>query len=145
MKTKERKKERKEMRDLSAAKKILLIRALSGLAWVDGRIDPGERVFLDRMCERLQLDETSKARLDEMLAVPISAPDAERLLRDLARGVFNKRERRMLLRELRALAIADGDFSKDERRFFSRIEASMNAGWALRRLIDSDVDKDGTF
>lgn len=125
------------MKEMSAAKKILFMRAFGGLAWADHRVDPAEREFLERMSGRLHFSEADRVRLDRMLAKPMNPRDAQRLLRDLGLRVLDARERQVLLAELRALAEADGDFSSEEREFIAQLEASMGAGGALKRLFAS--------
>jgi len=122
------------MKNMNNAKKVLIVRALCGLAWADKRIQSGERRFIERVADQMGLEAEHRAQIEEWLAEPLSEVDATRLLRDLMRGVLDRGERATLLGLLRRLALADGDLSEPERLFLASVERQIGVGAALRAL-----------
>ncbi len=123
------------MRDMGSAKKLLVLRALCGLAWSDDRVDKTEVDFVARAADEMGLDDDQRERIEGWIAVPMAELDARRLLRDIMRGLLDRRDRARLLELLRQLAAADGEISAPERAFITDVEKQFGIGAAFRAML----------
>jgi uncharacterized tellurite resistance protein B-like protein len=99
---------------------MLLMRFVCAFAWTDLSIHQGERKFVERLIERMQLSSEDRT---EALAYLHVAPAPESTNAKLV----PKEHRRVLIESVRALIYADGEVDAEERERFEKLKAALSA------------------
>jgi uncharacterized tellurite resistance protein B-like protein len=104
---------------LSREDRLLLLQFVCAFAWTDLEIKPGERQFVERLMERLQLGADERAEVEGYLHVAPApgATNPERVPRE---------HRRVFIEAVRALIYADGDVDVEERERFEKLRAALS-------------------
>jgi uncharacterized tellurite resistance protein B-like protein len=105
---------------LSRDERLLLLRFVCAFAWTDLAIQEGERKFVTRLMERMQLTPEERAEAEGYLYV---APSPEATNAKLV----PREHRRIFIDAVRALIYADGSVDAEERDRFERLQAALNA------------------
>jgi uncharacterized tellurite resistance protein B-like protein len=105
---------------LSRDDRMLLLRFVCAFAWTDLTIHDGERKFVERLIERMQLSTDDRS---EALAYLHVAPSPEATNPKLV----PKEHRRIFLESVRALIYADGDVDTEERDRFEKLKTALSA------------------
>jgi uncharacterized tellurite resistance protein B-like protein len=103
---------------LSRDERLLLLRFVCAFAWTDLQIHPGERKFVERLIERMQLSSDDRA---EALAYLHVAPSPEATNPKLV----PPQHRQMFIDSVRALIYADGEVDAEERERFEKLRAAL--------------------
>ena len=106
--------------DLSRDERLLLLRFVCAFAWTDHSIHEGERKFVERLIERMQLSREDRT---EALAYLHVAPSPEATNPKLV----PKEHRRVFIESVRALIYADADVDAEERDRFEKLKAVLSA------------------
>jgi len=104
---------------LSRDERLLLLRFVCAFAWTDLEIRDGERKFVERLMERMQLSSNDRAEVESYLHV---APAPE----ETNPKLVPPEHRRIFLDSLRALIYADGEVDAEERQRFEKLQAALN-------------------
>jgi uncharacterized tellurite resistance protein B-like protein len=103
---------------LSRDDRLLLLRFVCAFAWTDLQIHEGERNFVERLIERMQLSSDDRA---EALAYLHVAPSPEATNPKLV----PKEHRQVFIEAVRALIYADGEVDAEERERFEKLRAVL--------------------
>jgi uncharacterized tellurite resistance protein B-like protein len=103
---------------LSREHRLLLLRFVCAFAWTDLRIEDGERRFVERLMERLELTPEERA---ETLGYLHVAPSPQAVNPKLVPA----EHRRVFIDTIRALIYADGGVDVEEREHFERLRAAL--------------------
>lgn len=106
--------------DLSRDDRMLLLRFVCAFAWTDLTIHDGERTFVERLIQRLQLSNEDRT---EALAYLHVAPSPETTNPKLV----PHEHRRIFVESVRALIYADGDVDPEERDRFEKLKTALSA------------------
>ena len=98
---------------------MLLLRFVCAFAWTDLEIRSGERKFVERLMDRMQLAEGDRREVDGYLHVA-PAPEATNP------KLVPREHRRIFIDALRALIYADGSVDAEERERFDRLQAALS-------------------
>lgn len=104
---------------LSRDDRMLLLRFVCAFAWTDLTIHDGERKFVERLIERMQLSSDDRS---EALAYLHVAPSPEATNPKLV----PPEHRRIFIESVRALIYADGEVDAEERERFERLKAALS-------------------
>src|SRR6187551_1644347 len=104
---------------LSRDDRMLLLRFVCAFAWTDLAIHAGERKFVERLIERMQLSSEDRA---EAMAYLHVAPSPEATNPKLV----PPQHRQMFIDSVRALIYADGEVDAEERERFERLKAALS-------------------
>src|SRR5258705_9820311 len=99
---------------LSRDDRMLLLRFVCAFAWTDLEIRDGERKFVERLLERLQLSSQDRAEVQGYLHV---APAPETTNPKLV----PHEHRRIFIEAVRGLIYADGEVDAEERSRFEKL------------------------
>jgi uncharacterized tellurite resistance protein B-like protein len=105
---------------LSREDRMLLLRFVCAFAWTDLEIKPGERKFVERLMDRMQLGADDRAEVEGHLHV---APAPEATNPELV----PREHRRAFIEAVRALLYADGDVDAEERERFEKLRIALGA------------------
>lgn len=105
---------------LSRDDRMLLMRFVCAFAWTDLAVKDGERKFVARLMDRMQLSAEDRAEVQGYLHV---APPPEATNPKLVPA----RHRRTFIDAVRALIYADGEVDAEERDRFERLKAALTA------------------
>jgi uncharacterized tellurite resistance protein B-like protein len=103
---------------LSRDDRLLLLRFVCAFAWTDLEIRDGERKFVERLVERMQLSVEDRAEVAGYLHV---APAPESTNPKLV----PREHRRIFIDSVRALIYADGEVDAEERDRFERLRTAL--------------------
>ena len=103
---------------LSRDDRMLLLRFVCAFAWTDLEIRDGERKFVERLMERMQLSAEDRAEVAGYLHVA-PAPEATNP------KLVPPEHRRVFIDSIRALIYADGEVEAEERDRFERLRAAL--------------------
>jgi uncharacterized tellurite resistance protein B-like protein len=103
---------------LSRDERLLLLRFVCAFAWTDLEIRDGERKFVQRLMERMQLSSDDRAEVEGYLHVAPAPADTNPNLVPAA-------HRRLFLDSVRALIYADGEVDAEERQRFEKLQAAL--------------------
>ena len=103
---------------LSRDDRLLLLRFVCAFAWTDLEIRDGERKFVERLMERMQLSAEDRAEVAGYLHV---APSPEATNPKLV----PREHRRIFIDSVRALIYADGEVDTEERDRFEKLRAAL--------------------
>ncbi|MBI3204130.1 MAG: TerB family tellurite resistance protein [Myxococcales bacterium] len=87
-------------------------------AWTDLEIHAGERRFVERLVERLQLDAADRAQVAEWLHVAPAPGEVDPSLVPPA-------HRRAFVEAVRAVIYADGTVEAEERELFEQLKTAL--------------------
>ena len=104
---------------LSRDDRMLLLRFVCAFAWTDLEIRDGERKFVERLMERMQLSADDRAEIEGYLHV---APAPETTNPKLV----PQEHRRLFIDSVRALIYADGEVDTEERDRFEKLRAALS-------------------
>ncbi len=104
---------------LSRDDRLLLLRFVCAFAWTDLEIRDGERKFVERLMERMQLSAEDRAEVAGYLHV---APAPETTNPKLV----PREHRRIFIDSVRALIYADGEVDTEERERFEKLRTSLS-------------------
>jgi uncharacterized tellurite resistance protein B-like protein len=104
---------------LSRDDRLLLLRFVCAFAWTDLEIRDGERKFVERLMERMQLSAEDRAEVAGYLHV---APAPETTNPKLV----PREHRRIFIDSVRALIYADGEVDTEERDRFERLRTALS-------------------
>ena len=104
--------------ELSRDDRLLLLRFVCAFAWTDLEIRDGERKFVERLMERMQLSSDDRAEVEGYLHV---APSPETTNPKLV----PPEHRRLFIDSVRALIYADGEVDAEERDRFEKLRAAL--------------------
>jgi uncharacterized tellurite resistance protein B-like protein len=104
---------------LSRDDRMLLLRFVCAFAWTDLEIRDGERKFVERLMERMQLSGDDRAEVEGYLHV---APSPETTNPKLVPA----EHRRLFIDSVRALIYADGEVDSEERDRFEKLRAALS-------------------
>jgi uncharacterized tellurite resistance protein B-like protein len=105
---------------LSRDDRMLLLRFVCAFAWTDLQIRDGERKFVERLLERMQMSNDDRA---EALGYLHVAPSPEATNPSLV----PPEHRRLFIDSVRALIYADGDVDAEERDRFEKLRTALTA------------------
>jgi hypothetical protein len=105
---------------LSRDDRMLLLRFVCAFAWTDLQIRPGERKFVERLMNRMQLSSEDRAEVEGYLHVA-PAPGAT------DPKLVPREHRRLFIDSVRALIYADGSVDAEERDRLDRLQAALEA------------------
>jgi len=105
---------------LSRDERLLLLRFVCAFAWTDLTIQDGERKFVLRLMDRMQLTADDRAEVEAYLHI---APPPEATNPKLV----PREHRRIFLDAVRALIYADGSVDAEERQRFERLQAALSS------------------
>lgn len=105
---------------LSREQRLLLLRFVCAFAWTDLEIREGERNFVERLMNRMQLAPEDRAEVEAYLHV---APSPESINPKLVPA----EHRRLFVDAVRALIYADGDVDFEERQRFEKLRAALDS------------------
>ena len=103
---------------LSREDRLLLLRFVCGFAWTDLEIKDGERKFVQRLMDRMQLSPEDRQEVEGYLHV---APSPE----SISPKLVPPAHRRLFVDSIRALIYADGDVDAEERDRFEKLQAAL--------------------
>ena len=106
--------------EMSRDDRMLLLRFVCAFAWTDLTIHDGERKFVERLIQRMQLSSEDRA---EALAYLHVAPSPEATNPKL----IPQAHRRVFIDSVRALIYADGEVDTEERDRFEKLKAALAA------------------
>ena len=106
--------------EMSRDERMLLLRFVCAFAWTDLTIHDGERKFVERLIERLQLSGEDRT---EALAYLHVAPSPEATNPKLV----PQEHRRVFVEAVRALIYADGEVDAEERDRFEKLKTALSA------------------
>jgi uncharacterized tellurite resistance protein B-like protein len=98
--------------------RMLLLRFVCAFAWTDLEVKAGERKFVARLMDRMQLSPEDRAEVNGYLHV---APSPEATNPKLV----PREHRRTFIDAVRALIYADGDVDAEERERFEKLRAAL--------------------
>ena len=104
---------------LSRDDRMLLLRFVCAFAWTDLEIRTGERKFVERLIERMQLSDDDRAEVQGYLHV---APAPETTNPKLV----PREHRRIFVEAVRGLIYADGEVDAEERQRFELLQKALN-------------------
>lgn len=104
---------------LSHGDRMLLLRFVCAFAWTDLEIKDGERKFVQRLMDRMQLSKEDRSEVESWLHVA-PAPEATNP------KLVPREHRRVFLDSVRALIYADGDVEAEERDRFERLREALS-------------------
>lgn len=105
---------------LSHEQRMLLLKFVCAFAWTDLQIQPGERKFVERLMDRMQLGPEARAEAQQYLHVAPSPQDTRPEL-------VPPEHRRIFLDAVRALIYADGSVDEEERSHFEKLARALGA------------------
>ena len=100
---------------LSPTDRMRLMKFVCSFAWADLEIHPRERDFVERMIERLDLDESEHARVRDWLSVP-PAPET------IDPTQIPPEHRRVFVRSIKDVIVADGEIAPEESENLALLE-----------------------
>lgn len=104
---------------LSREDRLLLLRFVCAFAWTDLEIKEGERKFVQRLMDRMQLSPDDRQEVEGYLHVAPSPESTNpKLVPHAHRLVF--------VDAIRALIYADGDVDAEERARFEKLQAALS-------------------
>ena len=104
---------------LSRDDRMLLLRFVCAFAWTDLQIHVGERKFVERLIERMQMSSNDRA---EALGYLHVAPSPEATNPNLV----PLEHRRLFIDSVRALIYADGEVDTEERERFEKLRKALS-------------------
>ena len=104
--------------NLTRDEQLLLLKFVCAFAWTDLHVHEGERKFVQRLVERLELDADGRQQVEQWLHVAPS-PDSV----DPSR--VPKEHRRLFIEAVRAVIYADGDVDPEEREQLDKLKAAL--------------------
>jgi uncharacterized tellurite resistance protein B-like protein len=104
---------------LSRDDRLLLLRFVCAFAWTDLEIKDGERKFVQRLMDRMQLSADDRKEVEGYLHV---APSPESTNPKLV----PPEHRRIFIDAIRALIYADGEVDTEERQRFEQLQAALS-------------------
>jgi uncharacterized tellurite resistance protein B-like protein len=104
--------------ELSREDRLLLLKFVCAFAWTDLEVQEGERRFVRRLVERLELDADDARQVEEWLSI---APSPQSV--DPSRIPHN--HRRIFVDAVRALIYADGNVDPEEREQLEKLKAAL--------------------
>ena len=104
---------------LSREDRLLLLRFVCAFAWTDLEIKDGERKFVARLMERMQLSADDRAEVEGYLHVAPSPGSTNPKLVPVE-------HRRTFIDAVRALIYADGEVDAEERLRFEKLQAALS-------------------
>jgi uncharacterized tellurite resistance protein B-like protein len=105
---------------LSRDERLLLIKFVCAYAWTDLEIHEGERRFVERLVQRLELDAGDRAQVEQWLHVAPAPGEVDPSLVPAA-------HRRAFVESVRAVLYADGQVEAEEREQFERLKSALGA------------------
>jgi uncharacterized tellurite resistance protein B-like protein len=105
---------------LSRDERMLLLKFVCAFAWTDLKVHEGERRFVLRLVDRLELADEDAAQVREWLAISPSPQsiDPKMIPRD---------HRRAFIEAVRAVIYADGHVDREEREQLEKLKAALGA------------------
>lgn len=100
---------------LSPSDRMRLMKFVCSFAWADLEIHPQERDFVERMIERLGLDEAEHARVRGWLSVP-PAPET------IDPTQIPVEHRRVFVRSIKDVILSDGEIAPEESENLALLE-----------------------
>jgi uncharacterized tellurite resistance protein B-like protein len=104
---------------LSREDRLLLLRFVCAFAWTDLEIKDGERKFVQRLMDRMQLSAEDRKEVEGYLHVAPSPESTNPSLVPLA-------HRRIFIDAIRALIYSDGEVELEERARFEKLQAALS-------------------
>lgn len=105
---------------LSREERLLLIKFVCAYAWTDLELHPGERRFVERLVERMQLDPADRAEVAQWLHVAPAPTEVDPSL-------VPAEHRRLFVESVRAVMYADGNVEDEEREQLERLKAALES------------------
>jgi uncharacterized tellurite resistance protein B-like protein len=105
-----------QLKKLSRAERLLLLRFVTSFAWVDGEVQDEERRFVRRMMEKLELSADEVRDVESWL---LMAPDA------VPSSQIPAEHRRAFVEAARALIFIDGTVTPEEQSRFDELRAAL--------------------
>jgi uncharacterized tellurite resistance protein B-like protein len=103
---------------LSKADRLLLLKFVCAFAWTDLEIQEGERRFVQRLVQRLDLDENEKKDVEQWLAIAPSPSEVDPTL-------IPPEHRHTFVEAARAVIYADGNVDAEEREQLERLKRAL--------------------
>jgi len=104
------------IRQLPRAERLLLLRLVASVAWVDGVIQDQERRFIHRLMNAIELNQDEKNDVESWLLMP---PDP------VAADAVPVEHRRLFVEAARAVVFIDGVIAPEEQAHFDALRASL--------------------
>jgi uncharacterized tellurite resistance protein B-like protein len=104
--------------DLTRDERLLLLKFVCAFAWTDLEVRDGERRFVERLCERLALDQDERAEVETWLHVAPAPGDVDPSRVPAA-------HRRTFIEAVRAVIYADGDVDTEERLQLEKLKTAL--------------------
>lgn len=103
---------------LSRSERLLLLKFVCAHAWTDLKIHAGERRFVERLMDRLELGDEERKEAEQWLHVAPSPGDVDPTL-------VPPEHRRTFLEAVRAVIYADGEVDSEEREQLERLKKAL--------------------
>ena len=104
---------------LSKTDRLLLLKFVCAFAWTDLKIQDSERRFVERLVERLGLDDEEKKEVAQWLSIAPSPGEVDPTL-------IPVEHRRTFVEAVRALIYVDGNVDVEEREQFERLQRALS-------------------
>lgn len=106
------------LKKLSRDDRLLLLRFVCSFAWADLEVRDAEKKFVNRLVDKLGLDEAERKQVAAWLRVP-PAPE------DVDPAKVPREHRKLFLDAAREMIGADGEIAPDERENLELFEALL--------------------
>ncbi len=103
---------------LSREDRLLLLKFVCAQAWTDLQIHEGERRFVERLIQRLELDASERAQVEQWLHVAPAPGEVDPAL-------VPEAHRRAFVEAVRAVMYADGQVEAEEREQLERLKSAL--------------------
>jgi len=106
------------LEDLSSDDRLLLLKFVCAFAWTDLTVTDGERRFVERLVNKLDLNDEDRETVSDWLDV---APAPSTVNPDLVPS----EHRRVFVEAVRALIYSDGEVDDEERQRFEKLKSAL--------------------
>jgi uncharacterized tellurite resistance protein B-like protein len=104
-----------DLKALSRAERLQLLRFVTSFAWADLSVSSAERAFIHRLVARLHLDAEEASQVEEWIKVPPPADDVDPT-------TVPHEHRHVFIATVREMLESDGDVSEEERENLELLE-----------------------
>ncbi len=105
---------------LSRDDRLLLLKFVCAYAWTDLEIHERERRFVERLMQRLELDASDRAQVEQWMHVAPAPGEVDPSL-------VPAEHRRAFVESVRAVMYADGQVEAEEREQLERLKTALGA------------------
>jgi len=99
-----------------------LLKILIGVAWIDGKLQPEERQYLEKTAEKHNLADDPEIRPLLNQLKPVTSEDCYRWLEEYFGGHPTQEEYEKLIEAMSGLIYSDGDVASEEAKLLTDIQ-----------------------